>query len=694
MSLDGTVGAHERDRRSLFFCVNAAALCLAAGFAVTDLAHLRVPLVAFAVLLVVLTAGATILAMLCRLHISTANVVGVAYVFSFAVMLSDLEMRTKGDSYSAMWVLIVDVLLAMQVPTRHTIGVVAVAIAWIVLMGLEESFRFGILDLPGLAPQEGEHGRRELFMKKADCVNVPCATGGVEVPLVLEVFVLDFLATRWFASSVMKEQVAMQSTMRTVQEIASLLAGYDVEGVGRLLAMRGAELPEEMHGTLQTLEANLRRYRPYLPAALFEDAEMDGGDVQHTTVPPPGLTTGSAAIVFTDIRASTSIWECSPDAMHASLKIYNAVMRDVMQEFGGYEVKAIGDAFMAAFAATADSVNFAFRVHERLLTADWPAALLEDAPICAPQGDIWGGLTVRIGVNSGAITLEQNPLTGRTDYFGNTVNIASRLERICIPGAVALPADLWQEHGVGCDGVTGQGEARELKGVSEKVVVVFAWPASLRMRRVSPLQDSCECDVSVDGRALDLESMSTLSSVDNPSIVPNCFSNGALLSRRIHGTLGVAEIAVGDEADYEAMESMNMGLGYLVVALNQSGGSLVTVLANCVCLGWNVTTATPAHMESAIRFAQRIRRAAINGAGLVSGPMHHGDVGARRQRFVTVMGATVRRSWTLCELAVRDGMCLYEPPEGTDIPQTLSRILARYAPGIHRVLEAYNSSVF
>ena len=46
--------------------------------------------------------------------------------------------------------------------------------------------------------------------------------------------------------------------------------------------------------------------------------------------------------------------------------------------------------------------------------------------------------------------------------------------------------------------------------------------------------------------------------------------------------------------------------------------------------------------------------------------VQHGDVGARSQRFVTVMGDVVRRSWAQSEEAVRDGVvCLYERPEGT-----------------------------
>ena len=674
LSLDGTLIGVQLQKRRLFFTLSVIPLVVLALLTFIDLRLvLAVPvqLVTRTVAIATCICGVTLT--LCKVPLNTAAIVGLAYVFAAVFMVSDLNSRTYGGEFWANLVLVVDFLLVMQVDATYSVGLVVAVVVWLAVLSMEERYRFGLLDLPGLYPQEGEFGRRSMLERNLGCTDLPCPNPSVgKIFTAVQVFVIDFIATRSFARSVLKEQEAMQRTIATVQDIASLLAGYDVEGVARMLEAQETLLPEEMRATLQTLEENLRKYRPYLPAALFEEDEVDG--VQHTSVAPPGLETETATIVFTDIRASTSIWECAPDGMSAGLKIHNRVMREVMAVFGGYEVKTIGDAFMIAFETTADGVNFALQVHEKLLAADWPASLLEDAPICTPQDSLWGGLTVRIGVNTGPVTVEQNTLTGRTDYFGHTVNVASRLESTCTPGAVAVPSDLWTSDCAACSGVVGETEALELKGVSGGLFVCCVRPVSLEARARRPLQ-----------QALRVSRLSP--SARGSSVVSQLSPHMKLSTRVASSTVGVAELAV-DDSSTSAIHSMNAALTSISVSLEQSSGSLITVLGSRVCVSWNVTRSAPAHMENAVRFAQRmLAKCILNGAGFVTGPVQHGDVGARTQRFVTVMGGTVRRSWTLCAEAVRDrGECLFVPLEGTAVPSALDSLLVQdHSTGCYRV---------
>ena len=55
------------------------------------------------------------------------------------------------------------------------------------------------------------------------------------------------------------------------------------------------------------------------------------------------------AILFTDIEASTSLWETQPVAMEKAVDEHHKLMRDLIHDHNGYEVKTIGDSFMVVF---------------------------------------------------------------------------------------------------------------------------------------------------------------------------------------------------------------------------------------------------------------------------------------------------------------------------------------------------------
>ena len=699
-------GGRANDRRAELFLFSALGLFASlVGVLSTIGNHTGHLYTWFGTVFITLGYSIAICAVLCGAHLTTRLLIGIFSLLTIGLLFWDINARTLSGTQWPLFVLVVDMMLVMQVPTQYSIGLVGFIVMWLILLGLEEGFRFGLFELPGMPAQHGDHGRHFLKEKRYGCANLPCPKTFPSTDLVvsMSIFLLDFAVTRGFAHRVLKEQRTMERTISTVQEIASLLAGYDVEKVAELLEEHGGELPEGMTVALRNLEENLRKYRPYLPAALFV---VDEDGVQQPTVAPPGLDSETATIVFTDIRASTSIWENAPDGMRAGLQIHNAVMRDVMRMCDGYEVKTIGDAFMIAFASTCDGVAFGLRVQERLFEADWPASLLEDTPICSRQGSLWGGLTVRIGVNTGPVTVEQNTLTGRADYFGHTVNVASRLESTCTPGAVAVLSDLWTSVSDSCSAVAGVPEAVHLKGVSGSTLVCCVWPVSLGGRRETPLCESSSatanlamslytCASSVSHTTFCESSSQSAEPETSLSICASSVSsrnNLAVSTRQTSGTVGVAQLAVGHVGQNIVFHQMSSRLTTLTTALEQSGGSLVTLLGNCVCVGWNVSRSAPAHMENAIRFVQRMStKSALNGAGLASGPVQHGDVGARSQRFVTVMGDVVRRSWALCEEAVRDGVvCLYEPPEGTTLPSALEDVLVQHKH-CYRVLEAQDN---
>ncbi|GMG56415.1 unnamed protein product [Ambrosiozyma monospora] len=81
--------------------------------------------------------------------------------------------------------------------------------------------------------------------------------------------------------------------------------------------------------------------KPYEKSAdTIEDLNLRnlGGEIK-----PP---TGHVALVFTDIKNSTLLWDTFPFPMRSAIKVHNSIMRRQLRIIGGYEVKTEGDAFM------------------------------------------------------------------------------------------------------------------------------------------------------------------------------------------------------------------------------------------------------------------------------------------------------------------------------------------------------------
>ena len=274
LTLDGTLGRKEGKKRELFFLINCTALAFMPTFAV--LGYRYGGLRRWFTMVWLLTALLSVVHILCKKALTTPVMVGVSYLYALCIFCADILARCNGDVYWSPLVLVVDMLLVLQVPTRYTLGLVCVVLVWLGVMTAESSFRFGIFDLPGLVPQEGELGRRRYVEDRTNCDDLPCATPAVTITLgAVSVFVVDFLATRGFAREILKEQATMERTISTVQEIALLLARYDVEGVAEMLKVHEAALPEGMRDALQSIEENLRKYKAYLPQTCLPFDEED-----------------------------------------------------------------------------------------------------------------------------------------------------------------------------------------------------------------------------------------------------------------------------------------------------------------------------------------------------------------------------------------------------------------------------------
>ena len=313
LSLDGTLDTHSRLIRSIFLFFSCAVFMAATTFSLVQMRNLHGRhLYVGAFILAVMGAISSIIMVLLKYKLTTFIIVTECALYYVSLLLLDISWRPEYVNAWPMMVLMVDFLLVMQVPTRYSTIVVVCTLVYLVIIAAEETWRFGLFDMPGLMPQEH---RRSYLDSMGDCDVLPCKQSRAVNRLLFaaSVFVVDFIVTRGFARGLLKEQASMQRTIATVQDIASLLAGYDVEKVAELLEEHGGELPEGMTAALRKLEQNLRVYKAYLPQTClpFEDekdecvepgGELDGTDSDDSSTVSAASSDTSAAV------RRTSFW--------------------------------------------------------------------------------------------------------------------------------------------------------------------------------------------------------------------------------------------------------------------------------------------------------------------------------------------------------------------------------------------------
>ncbi|KAJ3169354.1 cysteinyl-tRNA synthetase [Irineochytrium annulatum] len=200
---------------------------------------------------------------------------------------------------------------------------------------------------------------------------------------------------------------------------------------------------------------------------IAEEAVRNGGkvvkvnvlkfvQVLYKEIQPP---TGRLALVFTDIKNSTALWEKNTTAMKTAIKLHNATMRRLLQNSGGYEVKTEGDAFMVSFQDILKAVEWCLTAQLELRNVDWPKDILEcsdgaeikwqneasEDPNSTSSVLLFRGLWVRMGLHFGSPLCEVDPVTARMDYYGPMVNRSARVTSVCQGGQILVSYDAMKE---------------------------------------------------------------------------------------------------------------------------------------------------------------------------------------------------------------------------------------------------------
>jgi class 3 adenylate cyclase len=134
-----------------------------------------------------------------------------------------------------------------------------------------------------------------------------------------------------------------------------------------------------------------------------------------------GLKITSLTFLFTDLKSSTELYDRVGDLVAYDLvRTHFRLLQEIVASEAGAVVKTIGDAVMATFPTPDRALAAALRMREAIRSFEY--------------GGREGELLLRIGIHEGpclAVTLND-----RLDYFGQTVNIAARVQGLADARAI------------------------------------------------------------------------------------------------------------------------------------------------------------------------------------------------------------------------------------------------------------------
>eukprot|EP01061_Rhynchopus_euleeides_P001263 TRINITY_DN1089_c0_g1_i7.p1 TRINITY_DN1089_c0_g1~~TRINITY_DN1089_c0_g1_i7.p1 ORF type:complete len:521 (+),score=144.37 TRINITY_DN1089_c0_g1_i7:56-1564(+) len=349
------------------------------------------------------------------------------------------------------------------------------------------------------------------------------------------------------------------------------------------------------------------------------------------------------------------------------MEIHNEVMREACLDHEGYEVKTIGDAFMVSFNDPASALGFALAVQSRLMKRKWPPALeLPEA-----------GMVVRIGINYGPTIAEENPVTGRVDYRGGTVNLASRVEAKAKGGTICLSDDMYSAVRGHLDQLDNPAMhnhgLHDIKGLGNGHQLYLMVPSHMR-RRFSDSQSDCVAVYRIPQNAnpLDVTSARVTTprsrmSAGSPSTATIRKADGLknrkrtdLRVTRCHVTVAVCRLQDA-EHDSDMFDNCNIMVRSALEAAHATDGVIGNVTGRTLTVVWNASKKCAMHSTAALMFVSEMKKLeGIMQVGLATGTMLHGNVGTKTSRFATAFGTPLEAAEAMTDHASMFGVyCLY-----------------------------------
>jgi class 3 adenylate cyclase len=168
-----------------------------------------------------------------------------------------------------------------------------------------------------------------------------------------------------------------------------------------------------------------------------------------------GLKVTSITFLFTDLKGSTALYDRVGDIVaYDIVREHFRILQEIVASEGGAVVKTIGDAVMATFPTPDRAVSAALRMRDSVQ-------------------NLKNDLLVKIGIHEGpclAVTLND-----RLDYFGQTVNIAARVQSLADSRAIFVTKSVVENSQVskilGESKIKLTEQSAALRGVADRMTV-------------------------------------------------------------------------------------------------------------------------------------------------------------------------------------------------------------------------------
>lgn len=163
----------------------------------------------------------------------------------------------------------------------------------------------------------------------------------------------------------------------------------------------------------------------------------------------------SLSFLFTDLKGSTELYERVGDlAAYDLVRAHFRILNEIVAAERGAVVKTIGDAVMATFPTPGRAVSAALKMRQALK-------------------DLKDDLLLKIGIHEGPCLAVS--LNDRQDYFGRTVNIASRVQGLATARSIfatrRIVTDSEASKLLQSNGITVTPEKRSLRGIAKQIEI-------------------------------------------------------------------------------------------------------------------------------------------------------------------------------------------------------------------------------